>query len=244
MDCEKFLTLLDAYVDNELSEAEKEQFLMHAETCENCKMELRNAEALRSLLADLDDGVAVPLEAQAVWRRAVREEQKKKSARGAKRMWTRVSYAAAAVLLLAGCTLAFGGDLIKRPAATLEMGTVQNDGAVTEAAADFALAGDGARSVSNDLAAQKAESYTAWKKISAADYSEACETIAALTGEYNGISTVEEMEGESVYRIELPYAYMEDFLNAVSRIGTELDSRIVEEASETAIVCIQICKAE
>ena len=245
MDCEKFLMLLDAYIDNELSEAEKEQFLMHAKTCEDCKTELRNAEALRSLLAGLDDDIAVPLEAQAAWRRAVREEAKQKPARNAKRLWMRASYAAAAVLLLVGCTFAFGNDFFKRTDVMPELASmgVNTRMAVTEPA-DFTLSGDGAYTVSNDVVVAQGEAFTAWKKISAQDYAAACETVAALTGEYSGVFTVEETQAEAIYRIELPYAYMEDFLNAVSCIGEELDSRIVSEVSETAIICIQVCKAE
>jgi len=245
MDCEKFLTLLDAYVDNELSEAEREQFLMHAKTCDTCNMELRNAEALRSLLADLDTDVVVPLEAQAAWRRAVREEAKQKPARNAKRIWMRASYAAAAVLLVVGCTFAFNNDLFRRTDKTPEFASmgVNTRMAVTEAA-DFTLAGDGVSADAGAVIAAKGEAFTAWKKISTADHAEACETIVALAGEYSGVFTLEETQVEAIYRIELPYAYMEDFLNALSRIGTELDSKIVNEASETAIVCIQLCRAE
>ena len=37
--------------------------------------------------------------------------------------------------------------------------------------------------------------------------------------------------------------YMEDFLNAVGCIGTELDSETVDAASDTAVILIQIDQA-
>ena len=251
MNCEKFMALLDAYVDNALSTEEKEQFLMHAETCEICKTELQNAEMLRNLLAEMNDDVAVPLEAQAAWRRAVREEAQKRKTKSLKRIWMRASYAAAAVLVvLLGTTLVFRNDTDTTPKQPLELATVENDGANEKSGTAEKAEADGVANFAMAKIATETESagtdgsYTARKKISVMDYVLACETIEALTGEYSGTSSVEKLEGEAIYRVEIPYAYMTDFLNSVARIGVELDSEIVDEASETAIVCIQICNAE
>ena len=43
-----------------------------------------------------------------------------------------------------------------------------------------------------------------------------------------------------MYRVELPVAYMEDFLSAAGVLGTELDSELRDEAGETAIIYIQL----
>ena len=47
---------------------------------------------------------------------------------------------------------------------------------------------------------------------------------------------------ESSCRIELPYEYMSDFLSAVSRIGTEIQSETGSDVQDTALILIRICE--
>lgn len=241
MNCEQMRAKLDAYIDGELSEEEARALRDHAEACEDCKNELRAAELLRDALGHMDDDLVVPLEAQAAWRRAIRAEAGRRRQR---RMMRYVYAAAAALVLVVGCTAALRGSHFGN------QGTVPLDsGAPVAMRADqdggwIASDGDGdavqvAKSVEDD--------YAAWKKYAVEDFDRACETLEALTEEYSGSATSDQSDGEAasgareaMYRVELPYEYMQDFLSAASLLGTELDSEVLDRASETAIVYIQI----
>jgi len=89
------------------------------------------------------------------------------------------------------------------------------------------------------------EAYAAMKKIETEDFDQVCMAIEQLCGEYSGKLTAELAEGERreiSYRIEMPYEYMGDFLNASSRIGDEIDSQLDDAARETALILIRICE--
>lgn len=224
MDCERLRTLLDAFIDGELPEEEARALVNHAKSCESCGRELKAAELLRDTFAHMDEEVAVPLKAQAAWRDAVRAEARKRSGR----KWMRVAYAAAAALVLV-----LGGSLmlISAPnAAQPEAALLESRQAETESV----IARDG------DLtSAAVEEAYSAWKKIATDETEAAVETLQALAAEYSGICTLED---GVICRIELPCANVEDFLNAASRIGDELDSETGDMSTETAVVYIQICQ--
>ena len=81
MNCEEARMLLDAYVDGELTPAQERALMDHVNACESCRHEFDAALLLRDVLGNMDEEVAVPLEAQAAWRRAVRAEAKKKAMR-------------------------------------------------------------------------------------------------------------------------------------------------------------------
>lgn len=237
MNCDGFGRLLDAYIDGELHEEELRQFMDHAQNCENCRIALREAEMLRDLMKDMDDDVAVPLEAQAAWRGAVRAEAKKLKLRRAMKF----AYAAAAALIvLVGTTVAFNA-VNEKGADTAQMQPMMMRAAGTEAETEELIARDGDTAAAS---ADYSQAYTAMKKISAGNYDEACMTVELLCQEYTGTFTAEAAaEGEKnavSYRIELPYEYMADFLNAASRIGDEIESEIDEAKQQTAVVLIQI----
>ena len=63
MNCKDFLERLDAYLDAEMSQPERQAFLSHAQNCSSCREELRRAEAIRDALAHMNDGLSVPLAA-------------------------------------------------------------------------------------------------------------------------------------------------------------------------------------
>ena len=104
MQCREFRELLDAYLDNELSPAEREALLAHARECSACADELASAEVIREALAHLDDDLRVPIAAQASWRAAVKAESKRRRGRTVYRV---LSTVAAAFVLLAGTTAVF-----------------------------------------------------------------------------------------------------------------------------------------
>ena len=236
MNCEQMRAMLDAYIDGELSEEEVRALRDHAAACEDCKRELEAAELLRDALAHMDDDVSVPLEAQAAWRKAVRAEAGKRS----KKRALRVVYGLAAALVVAiGCTAVLRSDALKPQNAL-----TPNAGAQARAVefTEMMVATDGEADAVQATYSLSAEDYSAWKKYGVADFDRACQTLEELTAEYSGTATTDrgEADREAMYRIELPAAYMEDFLNAASLLGTELDSELREESGETAVIYIQL----
>lgn len=108
MNCERFRSMLDRYIDSELSEEERSAMEEHTLSCDDCAELLNQALTTATMCAELNEGLTVPLECQAGWRRAVREEaaQPKKTPKWL--VWRRaLSVAAAAVALF----FAVGGAL-------------------------------------------------------------------------------------------------------------------------------------
>ena len=108
MTCERFRSMLDRYIDSELSEEERSAMEEHTLSCDDCAELLNQALTTATMCAELNEGLTVPLECQAGWRRAVREEaaQAKKTPKWL--VWRRaLSVAAAAVALF----FAVGGAL-------------------------------------------------------------------------------------------------------------------------------------
>lgn len=239
MSCEEARLLLDAYVDGELSAQQERMLMEHAAECEACRKELDAAMMLRDVLKDMDEEVAVPLEAQAAWRRAVREEAKKRTVR----RWTRFACAAAAALVVAfGCTFALKDSVpAKNETLTASQPEVM---AIAVKGGGELIAADGERTPMMAAASAVDKSYTAWKKFETENFDQASMTIEMLVAEYSGSFTAEGEAGAMVYRIEMPYDYMEDFLNAASRIGVELDSEMVDAASDTAVIYLQVDETE
>lgn len=231
MDCEKLRSMLDAYIDGDLSAEEERAIREHAQACEACREELAAVELLRDALMHMDDDIAVPLEAQAAWRKAVRAEAKRKTMRRITRIAGGI---AAALVLVVGINAA-----LRNPEAG-----VGPEIAVVEGA-DALIAADGI--AAKAVYTPGEENYTAWKKISTGDYEAALSNLSALAEEYSGTFSVQADEGlgarECICRIELPCDYLEDFLSAASRIGTELDSGVSNAQAETAVVSIQLFEA-
>ena len=104
MNCKEFLERLDAYIDGEMAQPERQAFLGHAQGCSTCREELRCAEAIREALLHMDEGLGVPLAAQAGWRNAIKHESRRRKTR---MLYRAVSAVAAAFVLLAGTTAVF-----------------------------------------------------------------------------------------------------------------------------------------
>lgn len=222
MNCEKAMQLLDAYVDGELAQEELQALENHAKACEACRRELRAARLLKHTLAHMDDELAVPLQAQAAWRNAVRAEAQKKK----RNTWLRGAYAvAAALVIMLGVGLAFNVGSDRQPA----LMTRENSSA-TQAI----VARDGGVQAVYSL--EDSSDYTVWKKLDVEKLDQAMQTAEMLADEYSGTCR---MESEGICRIEIPYEYLEDFLKAASHIGVETDSEIMEQEAETAVVLFQ-----
>ena len=120
MKCSEFESMIDALIDGEIDKSARDAMRKHADSCESCSEKLRAAEMLQDILSHMDDSVAVPLQAQAGWRRAVAAEARKK--KFAKIY--RVAGAAVAALVLAICLpmlLRSPTDVTKKPDAHVEV---------------------------------------------------------------------------------------------------------------------------
>lgn len=124
MNCKEFLQCLDAYLDGELAQPEREAFLRHAQNCSACADALAHAEAVHAALSHLNDDLCVPLPAQAAWRAAVKREAKRRKGRVLTRA---LSAFAAAFVVLAGTTAVFRAtgvldfDVDNAPAASVHI---------------------------------------------------------------------------------------------------------------------------
>ena len=117
MDCEQFARELDSYLDGEMNAEQGAAFREHAHTCAACGAQLAMAAQIVSLCAKLDEGVQMPIEGQAAWRRAVRDEATTRGKAGRMaRLWRGASNIAAALLILAGGTYAYR---VAQPAGTM-----------------------------------------------------------------------------------------------------------------------------
>ncbi len=109
MNCTTFRANLDAYIDSELDRKTRRAMEEHAAACPECGVLLNQAMQAVTLCAELNEGLTVPLECQAAWRRAVRAEadekaERKSQARSQRRarrnVWVRSLAGLAAALVL------------------------------------------------------------------------------------------------------------------------------------------------
>ena len=105
--CESFIQMLDAFVDNELDGSEREHVAQHLSTCEDCNRQVREIEALKASLSslprrqmkfDLADNFDAVLSKQSP---AVSEKPNNVVLLSRKRKWLVASASAAAVVLIA-----------------------------------------------------------------------------------------------------------------------------------------------
>lgn len=224
MNCEEARMLLDAYIDGELTAEEMLALENHAKACNACAEEMKAALLLKDTLAHMDDELAVPLQAQAAWRNAVRAESKKKNSR----KWLRGVYAAAAALIvvLGANFMLEAQDVPLSEAGMLEVMTANQP----------VVARDGGAGTAAHMADTAAD-YTVWKKISVSSSEEALRSVEMLAAEYSGECSIAE---DGICRIALPYDYLDDFLKAASHIGEESYCEIMEQEGETAVVLLQL----
>ena len=123
MNCETFKSNIDAYIDGALGRDERLMMEKHAEGCASCRELMKEALMLMDMCAELSE-VSVPLQAQAAWRKAVRDEAKKK--KNPMAGWTRslaTVAAALVVLVMSTYTVRLGRDVPAAPAAVITLDT-------------------------------------------------------------------------------------------------------------------------
>ena len=103
MSCQFFKDHLNDYLDSEMDMETRHRMDRHAQACPECGERLEVMTRLLTMCAELDEGITMPLEGQAAWRKAVREEAaKQKPRRGRGFIRALGTVAAAAVLITAG----------------------------------------------------------------------------------------------------------------------------------------------
>lgn len=223
MKCDDFLSMIDAYIDGELSGDALAEMQSHAASCADCRAQMKAAELLRDALSDFDDDLTVPIGVQAAWRRAVRNESRKTNLR---RHMRGICAVAAALVVVLGCVLMFNNDRFADQRILDEGG--ENI---------MMIAADG------DLAESAAlpESYSAVRKYAVEDIEAADQLIRNLSAEYEASHVEQYAVGEdAAYAVKLPMDYQEDFLNALSILGDELDAQVLENEAESAYIRIDL----
>ncbi len=115
--CLWFESNLNAYLDGELDREARGRMDEHARSCPDCGQKLETMTRLLTMCAELDEGLAVPLSAQAAWREAIRAEAQSRGRTRRVGAWTRsMGWIAAALTLLTVSTALFGQDVIAPPA--------------------------------------------------------------------------------------------------------------------------------
>lgn len=227
MTCSEFDRLLDLYLDGELDEAQRSAAEAHAAQCSECADKLKAAVALQGILSHMDDDVSVPLQAQATWRKAVREEAKR---RKMKRIYT-FAGAVAAV-----CVLTFGAVSMmqKKPADLSNVQRVETDGVSRTAAFDGETA---SRSVGS---AQPSAQYIE-RVLTVDDITEALGYLQDVAKEYGAEieREAESTQGMNVF-VQVPAESAEEFISAVNAISTESDDSAYEldQSAMTVGVCV------
>lgn len=82
MECARFKSRIDAYIDGEMQPFEMKEMEKHASGCPECARMLKEYRAVHELLDGIDDDVTVPPEVSAAWRDAVRRESMSGKKRG------------------------------------------------------------------------------------------------------------------------------------------------------------------
>lgn len=124
MKCSDVNAWLDMLMDDELSDEMRVELENHARVCPACAENINATIEMKKLLSEMDDEVDVPLQAQAAWRKAVRQEAARSRA---KRIYRSITAVAAAVVVLVGIGISVGNGNIDP--------VNQND--VMQAAMDF-----------------------------------------------------------------------------------------------------------
>lgn len=247
MKCEDFRRLLDGFIDNELSDSELNELQAHARECDQCAEEMAAAIAMKDLLSGMDDDIAVPLETQAAWRKAVRAEAAKTKNR---RVMRRVYAAAAALVIFVGCgaALKVAGPQKNVPMADMSISTSDvplgafegSAEAPVFAASETAMEEAVELTVAADSASvSKSAGFDHERKYIVTDISEALASVSELAEEY-GAETVSTETGASSAQIILRVdrADADPLLKACSHLGCETVN--TNGSPDSGIVTIRI----
>jgi anti-sigma factor RsiW len=229
--------LLDAFVDGELDVGARDGILAHARECDGCARALARAEALKKMLSGLDDGVKVPLAAQAAWRGAVKAEARKRRARGFYRTFGAVAAACVVLVGVAAGMNLFGRQSEEEPAALMaKNGSDASTFAFVAADGDEKLG-----SVPSTPRVSEEAAMTSTVRILADDVAVAAGTVKSLADEFNGAVDDSSVAASTAYlTVSVPTGEYEAFVDALAYAGTVDASRLSDGDGDTVSVTITI----
>ena len=209
MDCTQVDRFLDEMMDEVISQDDLRALEAHCETCPVCAAKLNATRDMLRLFADMAPEADVPLNVQASWRRAVKEEAMKSG--GMKRVYRYVAGIAAALVVAIGATFA----LNHRPAQDLAPTAVEADMARSVAMIEADGQTDDIVGEAIDTAVSRAMPMHELT-MTVEDLEKTCAYVADLVREYEGELDEQRFdEGANLY-IDLPAENAPEFLNAVS----------------------------
>ena len=238
MNCSEFKNRLDDYIDGVMDGRTKTDFLAHADACAACRSELKAAEQLRDFLSHMDEDVAVPLPAQAAWRKAVQAEARR---RRMKHIYAACGAVAAACVLTLGVSAMLrtnpqtpGTDTVAPRSVALVESDGISDGAVLESSTTALGSGEAAPISYID------------RTVFAQDVQTAYGYLTDIIAEYDGVVEGETAESSSVrVVVVVPGENAADFISAVDHIGVDVkeDSAVFDASAEFVGVCVTIAEA-
>lgn len=248
MNCSEFHDLLDLFIDGELDDATKARFLQHADECSDCRTRLNAAEQLSDFLSHMDDNIAVPLQAQAAWRSAVRAEARR---RRMKRIYAACGAVAAACVLTLGVTAmlrsnpaTLNGDSVQQRSVAM----VQSDGLSDDAGLEGATAMPGpvvGSSTADYMPVGVLQTAYVDRTIHADDAQTAYGYLMDIVAEYDGVVEGESQEGsQRKVCVRIPGENVTDFISAVDHIGiaAEESEFVVDVSAEEIGICVIIAE--
>ena len=243
MKCSEFESMIDALIDGEIDKSARDAMRKHADSCESCSEKLRAAEMLQDILSHMDDSVAVPLQAQAGWRRAVAAEARKK--KFAKIY--RVAGAAVAALVLAICLpmlLRSPTDVTKTPDAHVEVDGVNETAKFSDEASMKAASAAPEADLEDTVFMSAASPMLpdAERKIAVENVETAYGYAMDLVKEYSGtLESEAEDAGEKCAYVQIPAENAEDFISAIDQLGTVSDSSYLNASTEKTVeICVRL----
>ena len=214
MDCSQVDRLLDALMDDAMTQDERDALEAHCAACTECAAKLRATRDMMRLFADMAPEADVPLQVQANWRKAVKAEAGR---RGTRRFYRLAGGIAAVLVVALGTTFA----LRSRPvevndtpvmdfALEQSVAMIEADGQVEEESIDTA--------VSRPMPMHEIS-------MTVEDIGKTCEYMSDLVSEYEGEMDIQQFEEEgkacaNLY-IDLPAENAAEFLNAASHYGLD-----------------------
>lgn len=153
MNCETFKQNIDGWLDGELSPEMRLEMQEHADACGECASLLEQATNLSQMCAEMNEGLTVPLAAQAAWRQAVRAEARRPKKRTGGWMRVATGVAAAMALLVGGTFGVRSGETVPAVMPTIMVSQDEDyeglpfaagerkDGDAVRAGGDLALTG-------------------------------------------------------------------------------------------------------
>ena len=216
LNCAQTDALLDALMDGALTDADRVSLDAHCAECEECAGRLRLTEEMRRMFSETAPELDVPLEAQAAWRGAIRQE----AARRRRRNLTRWAGVIAAALVVA-----VGGFLAFRTPARTDMAAAPvpamgESAVMAENVAVVEADGQDEEFESIDIAASRAMPMIE-RRMRVEDLDRTCAYMADLAREYEGGIEQQRFDAGANLFVDLPAENAADFLSAAAHYDVD-----------------------